>query len=459
MGSLDVSLSFNKGIRLLLPGQAGKRAGFVRGGVFTEITLNGLTDTQAESDQLAANSAYKINVGPDLVIWTKGFSKFLTFTRSTDPDVALLAFDKAAMTEDLLKGQNTDLASITQSMLSPFPSTGPNGSTIIWTSTDAALVSPSGVVKRPVFGTGNSTVILTATFKKGLITDTRTYRVIVQEAPNTAPAMAAIASGSICATTVPQLLSLTGINAGAEANQQLSLSVSSNNPTLFSSLFVSQPMNGVAALSYTLAAGRSGSATVTVNLRDDGGTAIGGADTFVRTFIIQVNQLPVVQVMSSGGISISKGHTTILSASGGTAYSWAAAAGIISGQNSAVLTVRPAVTTTYIVNVTNASGCTSPQSITINVVDDYQALDAMNIMTPNGDGVNDFLTIKNLDMYPNNTLRVFDKAGRQIYIEQNYANQWAGTFNGSSLAEGTYYYFLDFANGKGKVRGFVSIAH
>ena len=459
VGSPDVSLSFSRGIRLLLPGQAGKRAGFVRGGVFTEITLNGLTDTQAEADQLAANSAYKINVGPDLVIWTKGFSKFLTFTRSTDPDIALLAFDKEAMSEDLLKGQNIDLASITQSMLSPLPSTGPNGSTIIWTSTDAAVVSPSGVVKRPVFGTGNSTVILTATFKKGLITDTRTYRVIVQEAPNTAPAMAAIASGSICATTVPQILNLTGINAGAEANQQLSLSVSSNNPTLFSSLSVSQPINGVAALSYTLAAGRSGSATVTVNLRDDGGTAIGGADTFVRTFIIQVNQLPVVQVMSSGGISISKGHTSILSASGGTAYSWAAAAGIISGQNTSTLTVRPAVTTTYTVSVTNASGCVTTQSITVVVRDDYQALDAMNIMTPNGDGVNDFLVIKNLDMYPNNMLRVFDKAGRQIYVEQNYTNKWAGTLNGSTLAEGTYFYFLDFANGKGQVKGFVSIAH
>jgi gliding motility-associated-like protein len=147
----------------------------------------------------------------------------------------------------------------------------------------------------------------------------------------------------------------------------------------------------------------------------------------------------------------------VLTASGGTEYSWVTQSGIISGQNSAVLTVRPAETTSYTVKVTNAMGCISSQSITVNVIDDYQALEAMNILTPNGDGKNDFLVIKNLDYYPDHSLRIFDRSGRIIYQKVNYQNDWDGSFEGSPLAEGTYYYVIDFGAGKNRLKGFVSI--
>jgi gliding motility-associated-like protein len=60
-------------------------------------------------------------------------------------------------------------------------------------------------------------------------------------------------------------------------------------------------------------------------------------------------------------------------------------------------------------------------------------------------------------MYPNHTLRIFDKAGRVIFTKVNYANDWDGTFNGSYLADDTYFYILDFNQGLHKFKGFVSI--
>jgi gliding motility-associated-like protein len=78
-------------------------------------------------------------------------------------------------------------------------------------------------------------------------------------------------------------------------------------------------------------------------------------------------------------------------------------------------------------------------------------------VTPNGDGVNDKLVIKNIDMYPNNELKVFDRAGRLLYSTRAYANDWDATVNGSPLAEGTYYYIVDFGAGNPKMKGFISV--
>jgi hypothetical protein len=86
IGFTGAKLSFDKGIRLLLPGQAGKRAGYIRTGIeFTEITSACALDGQTTGDALAADGDCKIDVGSDLVIWTKHFTSFATYTQTTNP--------------------------------------------------------------------------------------------------------------------------------------------------------------------------------------------------------------------------------------------------------------------------------------------------------------------------------------------------------------------------------------
>jgi gliding motility-associated-like protein len=171
---------------------------------------------------------------------------------------------------------------------------------------------------------------------------------------------------------------------------------------------------------------------------------------------LTINALPTVNMVSSKGTDISKGETTALTASGGTSYSWSTASGIISGQNTATLTVRPAQTTTYTVRVTNASGCNSIASITIKVAEDYKLV-ANNILTPNGDGVNDTWMVQNIDMYPNNEVRIFDRNGREMYNKKGYDNSWNGTARGIDLAEGTYYYVITYGADKLVQKGFITI--
>ncbi|MFD1631491.1 MBG domain-containing protein [Pseudopedobacter beijingensis] len=175
---------------------------------------------------------------------------------------------------------------------------------------------------------------------------------------------------------------------------------------------------------------------------------------------LTVNPIPVNTIVSDKGTTMSKGETAILTVNSdnGTSYSWSSAEGIISGYNSAVLTVRPLETTTYTVTVRNSNGCESVSTITIEVRNDYAAIEAENFMTPNGDGVNDTWVIKNIDAYPAHTLTIFDRAGREIYKVRNYKNDWGGELNGSQLSGGTYYYILKFDEpGVQYLRGFITI--
>ena len=84
LGSTQASLSFNNAVRILMPGQAGKRVGYVKfGGELTEITTIGSADSQTGGNSLPADGALKIDVGSDLVVWTKHFTKFIAYTQKS----------------------------------------------------------------------------------------------------------------------------------------------------------------------------------------------------------------------------------------------------------------------------------------------------------------------------------------------------------------------------------------
>ncbi len=87
----------------------------------------------------------------------------------------------------------------------------------------------------------------------------------------------------------------TNISAGppSDAGQTLTFIVTNDNNTLFA---VQPTIDAVGTLSYKTAVGTVGTATVTVYLMDDGGTANGGVDTFgpkrFRITVIPVNEAP-----------------------------------------------------------------------------------------------------------------------------------------------------------------------
>ncbi len=83
-----------------------------------------------------------------------------------------------------------------------------------------------------------------------------------------------------------------------------------------------------------------------------------------------------------------------------------------------------------------------------------------NIITPNGDGMNDVFIIENIEHYPNAELTIFNRWGRKIYHTVGYQNNWGGKVNDELLPNSTYYYVLELNESralKQHINGMVSI--
>ncbi|WP_449666789.1 thrombospondin type 3 repeat-containing protein [Winogradskyella alexanderae] len=73
-----------------------------------------------------------------------------------------------------------------------------------------------------------------------------------------------------------------------------------------------------------------------------------------------------------------------------------------------------------------------------------------DVLTPNGDGINDTWIIINADRFPNASVKVFNRWGREVFSTRGYNNDWNGTYSGDTLPTGSYYYQVD-QNGDGTV--------
>ncbi|MEM2137502.1 MAG: hypothetical protein QW568_00250 [Candidatus Anstonellaceae archaeon] len=82
IGLPSSALNLSRAVRILIPGAAGKLAGYSRGGTFTQITAACSADTQAVGDALSAGADCKIDSGSDLVIWTKHFTAFIAYANT-----------------------------------------------------------------------------------------------------------------------------------------------------------------------------------------------------------------------------------------------------------------------------------------------------------------------------------------------------------------------------------------
>ncbi|MEL7020001.1 MAG: gliding motility-associated C-terminal domain-containing protein, partial [Bacteroidota bacterium] len=84
-----------------------------------------------------------------------------------------------------------------------------------------------------------------------------------------------------------------------------------------------------------------------------------------------------------------------------------------------------------------------------------------NIISPNGDGQNDEFVISCVDNtanFPNNSLVILNQWGDEVFRAAPYRNNWSGTYNGSSLPDGTYYYiFIPDTTGSDPQTGFITI--
>jgi gliding motility-associated-like protein len=177
-----------------------------------------------------------------------------------------------------------------------------------------------------------------------------------------------------------------------------------------------------ATISYTASVGNAvSSITVTPTLSDVNAT-------------VKVNGTLVSSGTASGAIALNVGSNTITT----------------------IATAQDGKTTkTYTITVTRAmAGANSlyePVSV-INPENTPAIADNINVhggISPNGDGINDFLVIDGISSYPDNKLSIMTRNGELIYEVSGYDNS-SKIFDGHSSKSGqmqlpgTYFYQLDY---------------
>ncbi len=139
-----------------------------------------------------------------------------------------------------------------------------------------------------------------------------------------------------------------------------------------------------------------------------------------------------------------------------TNYEWRDSNGTLVGTDSRLIDAYPG---DYTVTFTAENGCSYEASFTIET-----SLTIYNGVSANADGKNDFFLIDCIDYFPNNNVKIYNRAGQRLYEVDGYNNtdvRFEGFSNvgggGLQLPTGTYFYVIDLGNGEDPVQGFLEL--
>ncbi|MBB3058904.1 gliding motility-associated C-terminal domain-containing protein [Mucilaginibacter gotjawali] len=189
--------------------------------------------------------------------------------------------------------------------------------------------------------------------------------------------------------------------------------------------------------------------TYTVHISNDG-----CADSS-KTVTVTVNQNPVAN--AGNNRAIFEGQSVkldgVIKGDNITGFFWSPST-FLDDPKSLTPVATPTDDITYTLNLTSLSCGTSSSNVFVRV---YKKITIPNAFSPNNDGTNDYWNINALITYPDCSLVVYNRYGQQVYQSTGYSKPWDGTYNGSLLPPGTYYYILDLKNNTPKISGWVVV--
>ena len=122
---------------------------------------------------------------------------------------------------------------------------------------------------------------------------------------------------------------------------------------------------------------------------------------------------------------------------------WYRDGGLITGENNLDLAVLEAGFYEIQVSFNDATQCSA--TVGIDVIELETCVIPEGI-SPNGDGMNDTF---DLSSYNVSKIEIFNRNGTLVYKKRNYTNEWHGQSDeGDELPVGTYFYTMEYENGK-----------
>ncbi|MDD2324352.1 MAG: gliding motility-associated C-terminal domain-containing protein [Bacteroidales bacterium] len=102
----------------------------------------------------------------------------------------------------------------------------------------------------------------------------------------------------------------------------------------------------------------------------------------------------------------------------------------------------------------------TPDSSIVNSEQDHNLV-ISRLLSPNGDGVNDYWHIQGIDRFPENRVLIYNRWGDKVNVIKNYNNQsnrWDGKDEHNQLVpDGTYYYMLELTKERKSLNGWIYI--
>ena len=115
----------------------------------------------------------------------------------------------------------------------------------------------------------------------------------------------------------------------------------------------------------------------------------------------------------------------------------------------------------YSVEIIDNMGCIKRDSIEVKS-NPETCLKIYKAFSPNDDDIHEFWEIRNIHLYPEALISVYNRNGNQVFRRRNYINSEDIAFGGKDannnhLPSATYYYVIDLENGDNQIKGTVTI--
>jgi len=466
------------------------------------VTAGGVTNTVASG---SSSPAIALAIGPNIItvkvtaqdgVTIKTYTVTVTRTKSSNANLANLAISPGTLTPGFSPNifAYSAIVSNTTTSVTVTPTTSDPAATVTVNGTTVQSGKASGSIALAV---GNNIIYAVVTAQDGITI--RIYGIIVIRA---ASAIATLSKLTISSGTLtPAFATGTTSYSASVTNTTTSVTVTptTSDPTATVKVNGTAVKSGSASGSIALAVGKNTITTVV--------TAQNGTSTDAYTITV-TRAASAIATLSK--LAISSGTLTPVFATGTTSYTAAVtnattsitvtpttsdptatvkvngkavtsgkASGSIAlavGKNTitTVVTAQNGTTTdTYTVTVTRASGPLKSLDMPVSVTKpaDIVPIENDGVMvhqgvSPNGDGLNDYLHIDGITAYPDNKLTIIDRSGALIFEAMGYNNiskvfDGHSSVNGKMQQPGTYFYSLDYvADGQSKHKtGFIILKY
>lgn len=97
----------------------------------------------------------------------------------------------------------------------------------------------------------------------------------------------------------------------------------------------------------------------------------------------------------------------------------------------------PAASTTYKLTVTAPGDCQAEKTVLVDVL---KQLFVADVFSPNNDGINDALEIRNTDQFPDCEVTIYNRWGEVVFYSKGYEKPWDGTYHNQKVQAGSYQY-------------------